>query len=162
AIAGRSWRMRAEIDRTSDTDDGVLVAWGTANTGLSCYLLDGRVAFDYNLFGTHHVVAVPAPAPGPATVEVVFDRTDSGADVSISVAGGESNTMKVPWVLRFIGMSGMDVGRDAGSPISDAYPAPFPFSGRFSLLEFEVTEELDPREIMKLDRERVRREFSSQ
>ncbi len=162
AIAGRSWRMRADIDRDSVADEGVLMAWGTANTGLSCYLLDGQVAFDYNLFGTHHVVAVPAPPPGPATVEVVFDRTDAGADVSISVSGHGSSTMQVPWVLRFIGMSGMDVGRDAGSPITDAYNAPFPFGGRFSLLEFEVTDELAPQEIMRLDRERVRREFSTQ
>ena len=69
AIAGRSWRMRADIDRPTGDEQGVLVAWGTANTGLVCYLEatgDGgaEAVFDYNLFGTHHVVR--APVAGPA------------------------------------------------------------------------------------------------
>ncbi|MGI9595849.1 MAG: sulfatase-like hydrolase/transferase [Acidimicrobiales bacterium] len=162
AIAGRSWRMRADVSRPTGEEEGVLVAWGTANTGLCCYLLNGEAVFDYNLFGTHHEVRTPAPPAGDATIEVTFDRTESGADVSIGVVGGQPARIQVPWVLRFIGMSGMDVGRDAGSPISDAYQAPFPFTGGYSKLEFEVTEELDPHEIMRLDRERVRREFTRQ
>lgn len=162
SIGGRSWRMEADIHPTTGNEQGVLVAWGTANTGLTCYLLNGEVVFDYNLFGTHHELRVPAPSAGPATVTVCFDRTDNGADVSLQVADGAPATMTVPWILRLIGMSGMDVGRDAGSPITPAYDGPFPFDGAFTELRFVVTEELDPAELMRMDAERVRREFSRQ
>ena len=162
AIGGRSWRMAADIELVTADEAGVLVAWGTANTGLACYLLNGEVVFDYNLFGTHHELRAPVPGNGAATVTVTFDRTDSGADVSLTVGDGTPATMTVPWVLRMIGMSGMDVGRDAGSPITPAYEGPFPFEGAFTELRFEVTEELDPAEIMRMDAERVRRELSRQ
>jgi len=65
-------------------------------------------------------------------------------------------------VLRFIGMSGMDVGKDAGSAVTHDYTGPFPFSGEFSELNFEVTEELDPGEIYAQDRARMRREMAQQ
>ena len=93
---------------------------------------------------------------------MTFDRTPSGADVRLDAGAGQAGQIEVPWVLRFIGMSGMDVGRDAGSPISDAYEPPFAFDGGFTNLEFEVTEELPPQEVLRLDRERVRREFTRQ
>ena len=112
--------------------------------------------------------AVESSAKGPPSTASGADRWTTyrrravrGA-ISIGVAGGETSRATVPWVLRFIGMSGMDVGRDAGSPITDAYQGPFPFTGGFASLEFEVTEELDPAEIMRRDRDRVRQEFSRQ
>ena len=154
--------MAADIELVTADEAGVLVAWGTANTGLACYLLNGEVVFDYNLFGTHHELRAPVSGSGAATVTVTFDRTDSGADVSLTVGDSVPATMTVPWVLRMIGMSGMDVGRDAGSPITPAYEGPFPFEGAFTELRFEVTEELDPAEIMRMDAERVRRELSRQ
>ncbi|MDG2114472.1 MAG: sulfatase-like hydrolase/transferase, partial [Actinomycetota bacterium] len=162
AIAGRSWEMRAALDRPSGEEEGVLVAWGTANTGLTWYLQGGEVVFDYNLFGTHHMARVPLPAPGPMVAEADFVRNEDGALITVGVEGGERASVQVPYVLKFIGMSGMDVGRDAGSPITEAYDGPFPFTGEFSSLDVEVTEELDPAEIYRLDRERMRRELAQQ
>ncbi|MCP5029472.1 MAG: arylsulfatase [Actinomycetia bacterium] len=161
AIAGRSWRMQAQIDRPAGTEEGALAAWGTSNTGFTFYVKDGDVVFDYNLFGDHHVARAPAPT-GSATVEVEFERTDTGADIRVGTVGGEHGTTQAPWVLRFIGMSGMDVGRDAGSAVSDAYEGPFPFAGGFSQLDVEVTDELSPAEIYRLDRDRVKRDFIQQ
>ena len=70
--------------------------------------------------------------------------------------------MQVPFVLRFIGMSGMDVGRDAGSPVGLDYEGPFPFEGDYLHLDVVVTEELPPEEVFRLDRERVQRELAQQ
>ena len=151
--------MEADID-PSEGAEGVLAAWGTSNTGFVFYLQAGEVVFDYNLFGTHHVVRAAAPSAGPTTVSVDFDRTESGADVTVT--GESTSTDTVPWVLRFIGMSGMDVGRDAGSPVGLGYEGPFPFAGSFTELRFEVTDELSPQEIFRLDRARVRRELTQQ
>ncbi len=161
AIAGRSWRMTADIDRPNGDEDGVLVAFGTANTGLSWYVKDGDLVFDYNLFGEHHVVRTPAPV-GPAEVEVRFDRDDEGAATSIGIVGGEQVTGRVPWVLRMINTSGMDVGRDAGSAICPDYEGPFPFTGLFSELRCEITDVLDPHEVFARDRARIREILTQQ
>ena len=161
AIAGRSWRMEAWIDRSTGDEEGVLVAWGTANTGLSWYVKDAEIVFDYNLFGDHHVLRAALPA-GECVVEVDFVRDDEGAAVTVGSRGGDHIEGRVPWVLRFIGMSGMDVGKDAGSAVTDDYVGPFPFQGGFTKLHFEVTEELDGLEIYELDRARVRREMTQQ
>jgi arylsulfatase len=161
-IGGRSWQMSAQIVRAVGDEEGVLVAWGTSNTGMTWYLRDGELAFDYNLFGTHYTAAVPAPRPGPSVVTVDFDRNDDGALITVSTDGGESDTVQVPYVLRMLGMSGMDIGRDAGSPVSTRYEGPFPFTGQFDQLVVELTEELPPHEVLKLDQERVRRALAEQ
>ena len=161
AIAGRSWRMTATVDWSEGTE-GALLAWGTSNTGLTWYAKDGEVVFDYNLFGTHYTAAVPVPAPGPAELTVTFDRNDDGAEISVGSVGGPSASVQVPFVLKFIGMSGMDVGKDAGSPVSPAYDGPFPFTGVYHRLDIDVTEELDPAEIYQLDRQAVKRALAQQ
>ncbi len=162
AIGGRSWRMDAHLTCTGG-DEGVLVAWGTSNTGLTWYLQDGRLVFDYNLFGTHHTAAVPAPGSGPTVVSVAFDRNDDGALITVSAGqAGDSRSVQVPYVLRMLGMSGMDIGRDAGSPVSPDYVGPFPFTGAFDRLDVALTEELPPHEVLKLDQERVRRALAEQ
>ena len=162
AIAGRSWQMRATIDRPNGDESGVLVAWGTSNTGLTWYLDGDEIVFDYNLFGAHYEARSPAPSAGASVARVEFVRNDDGALITVGADGGPDGSVQVPYVLRFIGMSGMDVGRDAGSPVSPAYEGPFPFSGGFSQLDIEVTEELAPSEIYKMDRERMKRELAQQ
>ena len=161
-IGGRSWRMAAHIDRAGPHDDGVLVAWGTSNTGMTWYLQDGALVFDYNLFGTHHTATVPAPEPGATVVTVDFERNDDGALITVSAGGDRSDAVQVPYVLRMLGMSGMDIGRDAGSPVTTSYVGPFPFTGRFDQLDVTLTEELPPHEVLKLDQERVRRALAEQ
>ena len=68
----------------------------------------------------------------------------------------------MPFVLRMIGMSGFDVGRDAGSAVSEEYVGPFPFEGRFDRLDVEITDDLTPAEIIRLDQERVRQQLAQQ
>lgn len=161
-IGGRSWRMSAQVTLSGDGDEGVLVAWGTSNTGMTWYLQDGQLVFDYNLFGTHYTTSVAAPPPGSATVTIDFDRNDDGALITAASGTGETDSVQVPYVLRMLGMSGMDIGRDAGSPISPRYEGPFAFTGRFDQLDVELTEELAPHEVLKLDQERVRRALAEQ
>ena len=48
--------------------------------------------------------------------------------------------MDIPGVMRMISSIGMDIGRDAGSPITDDYKAPFPFSGVIRRVVIDVPE----------------------
>lgn len=120
------------------------------------------MVFDYNVFGTHHVTRTPAPPAGRSTIEARLDCDDNGATITVTTAAGASVPTRIPFVLRFIAMSGMDVGRDGGSPVSDAYEAPFPFSGAFHELTVDITDDLSPEEIIGRDAERLRRELTQQ
>jgi arylsulfatase A-like enzyme len=163
ALGGRSWVMRADIERPTGTEEGVLVAFGTSNTGFTWYAQDGEAVFDYNLFGTHHVARAPLPPGGErTTIEATLVRHQNGGELTVTTDAGSSGPVHLPFVLRFVAMSGMDVGRDGGSPITDAYEAPFPFAGPFHELTIEITDDLDPHEIIKQDAERIRRELAQQ
>ena len=163
AIGGRSWEMRADIERPTGDEEGVLCAFGTANTGFSWYVQGSELVFDYNLFGTHHVARAPLPdGEARLTVEARLVRHESGGELTVTTPAGASEPVHLPFVLRFIAMSGMDVGRDGGSPITTAYDAPFPFAGPFHELTIDVTDDLDPHEIIKQDAERIRRELAQQ
>ena len=162
AMGGRSWVMRADV--TADPgDEGVLVAFGTANTGFTWYVQGGEVVFDYNLFGTHYECRGSAPQqPNRFTLEAELQRNEHGATISLRSPAGQSEPVQIPFVLRFIAMSGMDIGRDGGSPVSDRYRAPFPFTGRFHELTVDITDARSPAEIIREDTERLRRELAAQ
>ncbi|MEZ5310464.1 MAG: arylsulfatase [Microthrixaceae bacterium] len=54
-IGGRNFDLTAHVTMTAQ-DEGVLYASGTANSGLSVFVQDGRLILDYNAFGDHTIV----------------------------------------------------------------------------------------------------------
>ncbi|MCP5034886.1 MAG: arylsulfatase, partial [Actinomycetia bacterium] len=164
AIGGRSWAMTATVDPNPEGGDGVLAAWGTANTGFSWYLHNDELVFDYNLFGTHHVARCPVsqPASGSVTPMVRLDRNEGGALITVSYDGSAEATVQIPFVLRMIGMSGFDIGRDAGSQVGLDYEGPYPFDGTYHSLDVEITDDLTVEEIFRQDQERIRQEMAQQ
>ena len=83
ALGGRGWDMAATIERP-DGAGGVLYATGTENSGLSLFVQDDRLVFDYNCFGDHHVVESEVPVPvGPSVVGVRFRRTGKGGAATL-------------------------------------------------------------------------------
>ena len=74
----------------------------------------------------------PTPATGPGTSEITL-LIDGAPGGRIETRLGLPN---------FISWSGLDIGRDRGSPVSH-YDAPFAFTGR--LLRVEVTMDVDQR-----------------
>ena len=77
--AGASWDMTATIDRPAGAD-GVLYATGTENSGLSLFVQDDRLVFDYNCFGDAPRRRVrPRRCPtGASVVGVRFRRDGRG------------------------------------------------------------------------------------
>ncbi len=60
--------MAATIDRPAGAG-GVLYATGTENSGLSLFVQDDRLVFDYNCFGDHTWSSPTSPVPvGPSVV----------------------------------------------------------------------------------------------
>ena len=117
--------------------NGVLYAVGGAGGGLSVYMRDGRLVYEYNmlLIENYRVETDPIPA---GTHEIVIDtvigKAGGPADVTITVDGVEAATVTVDRTVpaAFSATESFDVGLDLGSPVSRAYAErrPFAFDGR--------------------------------
>jgi hypothetical protein len=137
-LGGRSWEMVADIDRPRDAD-GVLFASGTENSGISLFIDDGHLVFDYNYFGSHSVVVSDHPVPeGDSLVGVRFTRSGREADVALLIDGAEVGTMHLSAVMGIMSSVGPSVGFDNGSAVSDRYRAPNPFQGRLRAVHVDA------------------------
>ncbi len=150
ALGARSWRLRADIDGGPAGAEGVLIAVGTINNGLSIYLQDGHLVYDHNAFTTHTVIRSTRPIPsGPVVVGVDQERVSRGpARVRLLVSDegvgdeviGEGVVPHVPVMISSIGM---DIGTNP-TGVSDAYQAPFLFTGNIRRIEIETERSLRP------------------
>ncbi|HEX7442346.1 MAG TPA: arylsulfatase, partial [Acidimicrobiales bacterium] len=130
SLGGRGWDMTATIERP-DGAGGVLYASGTENSGVSLFIQDDHLVFDYNCFGDHFLVESEAAVPvGPSTVGVQFRRTGKAGSATLIVGDSSSGTMDVPFAMTMISSVGPSVGYDHGSPVSERYSGHFPFEGR--------------------------------
>ena len=140
AIGGRSWDMMARVVRAS-SDDGVLYASGTENSGLSLYVLEDRLVFDYNIFGEHHVVESSISiGEGEHVIGVRFRRDGRTGTATLVIDERECGRIEVPFVMRTMSSVGPSVGYDHGSPVATAYADRrdgFPFTGR--LIEVTIS-----------------------
>jgi arylsulfatase len=134
SLGGRGWDMVATIERGAG-DDGVLYASGTENSGVSLFIQDGHLVFDYNCFGDHHLAVSAEPVPtGPSEVGVAFRREGKGGTATLVIGGVDGEQIELPFAMTMISSVGPSVGYDHGSPVSERYSGPFPFEGRLSRL----------------------------
>ena len=143
AFGARSWKLRADVTRPSAGADGVLVATGTINNGLAAYVQDNRLVYEHNYFGAPTRIVSEAELPvGDVALEIDFERVRKGpALVRLTANGVELGEGFVPDISTMISSIGMDVGRNP-SGVSDAYSAPFAFSGTIHRIEIATTRAL--------------------
>lgn len=137
-FGGRSWTVTVEVDVPPGVAaEGVLYARGGHNVGHSFFLHEGKLQFDYNALGVHHRAAGPAAlAPGRHELVARFTREGKGGVLAVELDGQELGSVEVPRIVRMLGSTGLDVGRDALSPVVDDYDAPFPFTGTIDRVTF--------------------------
>ena len=139
AIGNRSWIMTAEIERVDENIDGVIFVYGTQNVGLGCYIKDNKLVFDYNIYKDHYVVHSERPVPtGKCIIGVKFRRIDRKGTITLMIDGIECGSVNTPSVLRMISASGMQIGRNYSSPITEDYESPFKFKGRIKYVKFQL------------------------
>jgi arylsulfatase A-like enzyme len=127
-----------EVDVPANAN-GVLYALGAFSGGLSCYVKDGVLSYEYNLFEIERtqIKAKDKLAPGKAKIEVetilLAPHPGAPAQITMKVNGKEVATGKVPITapLAFTANDCLDFGSDLGSPVSLDYfdQAPFKFNG---------------------------------
>ncbi|WP_439815484.1 sulfatase-like hydrolase/transferase [Zavarzinia sp. CC-PAN008] len=129
-VRSRSYRIEAEA-RLDAGDQGVLIAHGDATCGYSLFVRDGHLVHDMNVGGAHVVVTSTARlTPGPHSLGVaVRARPEGGRRIVLLVDGQAAGAVETPLAfVNFVSWSGLDIGRDRGSPVAD-YAAPFAFTG---------------------------------
>jgi arylsulfatase len=118
---------------------GVLYALGGFSGGLACYIKDGYLSYEYNLFEIKRTqIKASTKLPiGKVKIEVVSrlssPKRGSPMDVILKVNGREVAKGQIPVTapLTFTANDCLDFGADLGSPVSVDYydNAPFAFNG---------------------------------
>ncbi|MCR9294349.1 MAG: sulfatase-like hydrolase/transferase, partial [bacterium] len=139
--------MEAEIPADAN---GVLYALGGFSAGLSCYVQDGVLSYEYNLFEIQRTQfkANDRLSAGKAKIEVTtkyLEKRPAGPLlITIKVNGQEVIQGQVPVSapLGFTANDCFDIGTDLGSPVSLDYydQAPFKFNGQIENVHIGYTE----------------------
>jgi arylsulfatase len=158
-LGGRSWTITADVDVSAAGVEGVLYARGGHNVGHVFFVKDGALQFDYNALGTHHRATAPlALAPGRHALAVRFERAGKGGMLTLSLDDDELTSIDIPKIVRMLGSTGTDVGRDALSPVVDDYEPPFPFTGTIERVTFAIRGRADAAEIAATARAELSKE----
>ena len=158
-LGSRSWTITADVDVPEDGVEGVLYARGGHNVGHTFFVKDGALQFDYNALGTHHRVSAPVSLPpGAHQITARFDRVDKGGTLTLVVDGDDLTAIEIPQIVRMLGSTGLDVGRDALSPVIDDYDAPFPFTGTIDRITFQIRSRADAAEVAATARAELAKE----
>jgi arylsulfatase len=138
SLGGKAWRMTATVTREAG-QDGVLLASGTANSGLSFFVEGDKLVLDYNAFGDHTVLVSDDDIPaGDATLVLDFSRDGNAGDFALSINGGAAGTCHVPLAMRIHSSIGHSIGFDYGSPVSARYADTNHFKGTLHQLVLEA------------------------
>jgi arylsulfatase A-like enzyme len=157
-LSGRPWLITAEVEVTGQAE-GVLYARGSHNVGHSLFLHAGQLHFDYNALGTHYRASAPlALGPGRHVITARFDRDGAGGQLTIGADGRDLDTVAIPSIIRMLGSTGLDIGRDSLSPVVSDYAPPFPFEGRIERITFSVRRRPDAEEVAATARVEMSRE----
>ncbi len=130
--------LTMDVDFPEDAS-GVLYALGSGAGGLTCYIDDGILTYEYNLFLMQRTkIRTSEKIPvGRATLVVTTTHTDASPagplDVAITVDGQlvASGQVPISVPLLFTANDCLDFGTCLGSPVSMDYRsrAPFAFEG---------------------------------
>ena len=88
-----------------------------------------------------HTLAVTfQQQPGERVIQLKFERVGPRAGrASLAVDGAAAGVLDIPRTWPTHGTTaGLNCGRDAGAPVSDAYQRPFQFSGRSLRVTIEL------------------------
>jgi arylsulfatase len=147
ALGARAWTVTADV--TVDTGfEGVIYARGSHNVGHSFFVQHGQLHFDYNALGRHTRVSAPLDLPpGRHAITARFDRDGKAGLLTIGVDGHDLASAPIPRIVRMLGSTGTDIGRDALSTVVDDYDGPFPFTGTIHSVTFDIRSKRDAGDI---------------
>ena len=125
---------------------GVLYAMGGSGGGLTLYMDDGILVYEYNMMIIERYIARSTDklAPGKHRIEVdtTIAKPGAPAEVVLTVDGKEvaRTTVKRTVPAAFSATETFDVGVDLGSPVSLDYfdRRPFRFDGKITKVDVQL------------------------
>lgn len=131
-VTNRSFSIEADVVIPSGGADGVLLAVGNRFGGYTLFVKDGRLTFEYNAGDARYVATSAGHVPsGEHVLSMEFVKTGKlEGRATLSIDGEEVGSVDCPrtWAIN-PARSGLYCGRDIGASVSDAYRAPFAFTG---------------------------------
>ena len=135
ALGSRAWHLRASVSRSDASDQGVILALGTINNGLTAFVQDNRLVYEHNYFRTVTTISSTPLPTGDVTLGVDFDRVRRGpARVRLLADDEVIGEGIVPKISTMISSTGLDFGQSTAG-VSDAFSAPFAFEGTIHSVE---------------------------
>ncbi len=128
--------------------NGVLYALAGFSGGLTCYMRDSQLCYEFNLFEIERTrIRSSGRLPaGKARIEVVtqlVDKIGGPLDITLKVNGQGVGQGRVPrgMSLHFTSNATFDIGTDLDSPVSLDYfdDAPFAFNGKIGRTYIQYT-----------------------
>jgi arylsulfatase A-like enzyme len=141
SFSERGFNVTARI-RCRAHDEGVILAYGRRAFGFAFFVNDGRLNVEYNLAGQRTRLTAPDALPdSECTVAMRVEPAPEGAALSIHV---DDRRVAEAAVTRLIpggiGTLSIQCGHNGPSPVSDAYEAPFTFTGALDRVLIELDE----------------------
>ncbi|MDO8365107.1 MAG: arylsulfatase [Actinomycetota bacterium] len=147
-LGGRNWTLTLETTVGAQPAQGVLYARGNHSVGHSFFLKDGLLHFDYNALGERYRATAPLTlVAGEHTLTARFERSGKGGVLHIGADGTDLASAEVPRIVRMLGSTGLDIGRDGVAPSVDDYAAPFAFTGTIHRARFDIHTRRDAADI---------------
>ena len=135
-----SHRITSKINRDSASDQGVLIAYGGADSGYSFYIQDNHLIYEYNFCGMPYVIKSDCEVPtGECTVSFEYQKKDAvNGTGTLYIDGQACGSAELKTLPAEISCEGLDVGRDSRAPVSRNYSDEFPFTGSFESVTIEL------------------------
>jgi arylsulfatase len=162
-IKNKSFSVTAELVVPREGADGVIVSQGGRFGGWSFYVRGGRLKFCYNFvaLAQYYVESHQSLPSGKHQVraELAYDGggLGKGGTVSLYLDGNKVGEGRVEKTQPFIFSADetLDVGYDAGSPVTDDLPRDNAFTGKIDWVEISIGPEdydhfVDPEELLKI------------
>ena len=150
-VRSRSYLIDAEV-HLGEADEGVLIAHGDAGSGYSLYLQGHHLVHDMNIGGEHVIVRSQVPVLRGehrlgVRVRRVAEEVAPMREFTLLIDGKAAGCIRSRLgFFNFVSWSGLDIGRDRGSPVSH-YESPFAFTGKLN----KVTVTMDDDQVLDGD-----------
>ncbi|MGM7698749.1 arylsulfatase [Microbacterium sp. A84] len=141
-VPGRSFEVSTTVERPTGTEEGVLLAHGSWNSGYALLIRDGHFEYDFNYYGDHKILRSNVPVPAGTSrlrMRFVIDEHGTGGTASLYIDDIESGVLRLEEAFEyFVSFQGLDIGADRLSPVRLNGQGEFAFEGGFDEVVVEL------------------------
>lgn len=137
----RSHEIKIPIERSHESDDGVLVAHGGNESGYTIYIKNNKAIYEYRIGSKGYKIESDIDVPvGKSVISFTFEKTGMNKGlgtlfINDKKVGETSIENTLPLKLTF---EGLDIGKDSKYPVSPEYEnkGEFEFDGKLVKVEY--------------------------